>query len=52
MYYSIEYIDGLFYAVFDNDKNLIKKFTSKRHAEIFAQYMEHFELMKLILNDY
>ena len=51
MYYSIEFIDGL-YCVFDSQKNLIKKFNHKRHAEIFCDYMEHFELMKLIINDY
>ena len=51
MYYSIEYIDG-FYCVFDNEKNLIKKFSHHKHAMVFADYMQYFELMKLLMTDY
>jgi hypothetical protein len=49
--YTIEFIDNL-YCVFDSNKNLVKKFTSKARAFDFVEYIEYFELMKILMFDY
>ena len=49
--YTIEFI-GNMYCVFDSNKVFVKAFKSKSFAMDFVEYLNHFELLKLLMTDY
>ena len=51
MFYTIEFIENC-YCVLDSNKVIIKAFECKRNAIDYVEYLNHFELLKLLMTDY